>query len=163
MVAADAVSALDEVLSRKEMSILKTPLCGYRTFADFLDATPYEHFHPTFPSAVCEPPKLRAVLHDVEGFDGFAWAEWTSHHWEIPIVACVVYLLGIYVLKAFMAERKPIRLQWVVLSWNFGLSAFSFAGMIYCVPHLLLGEFGVAKRGFTAAVCGHAAGYGSGR
>ena len=43
MVAADAVSALDEVLSRKEMSILKTPLCGYRTFADFLDATPYEH------------------------------------------------------------------------------------------------------------------------
>jgi len=163
MVAADAVSALDEVLSRKEMSILKTPLCGYRTFADFLDATPYEHFHPTFPSAVCEPPTLRAVLHDVEEFDGFAWAEWTSHHWEIPIVACVVYLLGIYVLKAFMAERKPIRLQWVVLSWNFGLSAFSFAGMMYCVPHLLLGEYGVAKRGFTAAVCGHAAAYGSGR
>ena len=109
MVAADAVSALDEVLSRKEMQILKTPLCGYRTFADFLDATPYEHFHPTFPSAVCEPPKLRSVLPGVEEFDGFAWAEWTSHHWEIPIVACVVYLLGIYVLKAFMAERKPVR------------------------------------------------------
>ena len=71
MVAADAVSALDEVLSRKEMQILKTPLCGYRTFADFLDATPYEHFHPTFPSAVCEPPKLRTVLPGVEEFDGF--------------------------------------------------------------------------------------------
>ena len=63
VVTAAAVTALDEVLSRKEMQVLKTPLCGYRTFADFLDATPYEHFHPTFPSALCEPPKLRSVLY----------------------------------------------------------------------------------------------------
>ena len=47
----------------------------------------------------------------LDDFDGFAWAEWTSHHWEIPITACVVYLVGIYLLKRFMAERKPIRLQ----------------------------------------------------
>ena len=42
----------------------------------------------------------------LDDFDGFAWAEWTSHHWEIPITACVVYLVGIFLLKRFMAERK---------------------------------------------------------
>ena len=91
----------------------------------------------------------------LDDFDGFAWAEWTSHHWEIPITACVVYLVGIFLLKRFMAERKPVRLQRIVLGWNFGLSAFSFAGMAYCVPHLLFGEHGVYNRGFTGAVCSH--------
>ena len=163
MVVANVLSKIEEVLSKKDLQVLQTPLCGYRTFGNFLDATPWEHLHPTMPHAVCEPPKLRATLPGLDEFDGFAWAEWTSHHWEIPITACVVYLVGIYLLKRFMAERKPIRLQPVVLGWNFGLAAFSFAGMAYCVPHLLFGEHGVVNRGFTGAVCSHAATYGSGR
>ena len=45
--------------------------CGGREQCDLyhLDATPYEHFPPTFPSAVCEPPKLRSVLPGVEEFE----------------------------------------------------------------------------------------------
>mmetsp|Transcript_2117 Transcript_2117/g.5530 ORF Transcript_2117/g.5530 Transcript_2117/m.5530 type:complete len:242 (+) Transcript_2117:63-788(+) len=35
--------------------------------------------------------------------------------------------------------------------------------MAYCVPHLLFGEHGVVNRGFTGAVCSHAATYGSGK
>ena len=50
-----------------------------------------------------------------------------------------------------------------MLGWNFGLSLFSFAGMAYCVPHLLLGEHGLFARGFTSTVCSHAAVYGSGQ
>ena len=59
------------------------------------------------------PPRTSTHLRNIDTgrpgldeFDGFAWAEWTSHHWEIPITACVVYLVGIYLLKRFMAERK---------------------------------------------------------
>lgn len=61
-------------------------------------------------------------------WNGFDWAEWTSHNWQIPITSCIVYLVGIVVLNRWMRDRKAIRLQSIVLAWNFGLSAFSFAG-----------------------------------
>ena len=69
----------------------------------------------------------------LDDFDGFAWAEWTSHHWEIPITACVVYLVGIFLLKRFMAERKRrARVAQVApgeLSLLWDLSAASVAGV----------------------------------
>ena len=82
---------------------------------------------------------------------------------QIPIIACVVYLIGIVALNRWMRDRKPIRLQPVVLAWNFGLSLFSLAGMCYCVPHLLFSDYGLFTRGFTATVCTHATSYGQGR
>ena len=60
---ATVLSAIEEALSKKDLQVLKTPLCGYRTFDNFLDATPWEHLHPTMPHAVCEPPKLRVTLY----------------------------------------------------------------------------------------------------
>ena len=33
---------------------------------------------------------------------------------------------------------RPVRLQRIVPGWNFGLSAFSFAGMAYCLNPLSL-------------------------
>ena len=60
---ANVLSAIEEALSKKDLQVLKTPLCGYRTFDNFLDATPWEHLHPTMPHAVCEPPKLRVTLY----------------------------------------------------------------------------------------------------
>ena len=57
------VSRIEEALSKKDLQILKTPLCGYRTFSNLLDATAWEHLHPTMPVDVCEPQKLRATLY----------------------------------------------------------------------------------------------------
>jgi hypothetical protein len=153
-----------EKLSKK----LKSPRCGYRSFDTVYDAQLWEHLHPTIPSSECEPPELRKAggdqaESDLAIFNGFEWAEWTSHNWQIPIIACVVYLIGIVALNRWMRDRKPIRLQPVVLAWNFGLSLFSLAGMCYCVPHLLFSDYGLFTRGFTATVCTHATSYGQGR
>ena len=57
------LSRIEEALSKKDLQILKTPLCGYRTFSNLLDATAWEHLHPTMPVDVCEPQKLRATLY----------------------------------------------------------------------------------------------------
>ena len=63
MVVANALSAIEKALAHKDLQVLQTPLCGYRTFSNLLDATPWEHLHPTMPHQVCEPPKLRTALY----------------------------------------------------------------------------------------------------
>ena len=58
-----AVTAIEDVLMTKDMQVLQTPLCGYRTFSNVFDATTWEHLHPTMPPDVCEPQKLRSSLY----------------------------------------------------------------------------------------------------
>merc|ERR1719198_900346 len=66
-------------------------------------------------------------------------------------------------LKPFMASREKMRLQPVVLAWNFGLSLYSIGGLYYCVPHLLFNErSGLLTAGFYPSVCSHASSYGFG-
>ena len=67
------------------------------------------------------PPNINYKL-----FNGYDSTRWTSMHWEIPLVAIVLYLAMLATLKPWMANRAPIRLQPIVLTWNFGLSIFSF-------------------------------------
>ena len=95
-------------------------------------------------------------------FNGFLWTRWTSQNWQIPLTACVLYILMIFFLRNFMRDRKPIRLTPVVICWNFGLSLFSMVGMYYCVPHLLYGPQGVVRYGLYASVCPHPTTYGHG-
>ena len=47
-------------------------------------------------------------------------------------------------VPAVLRDRKPIRLQQVAVLWNFGLSAFSFAGVVCCMLHCRAG--GLAHR-----------------
>ena len=63
-------------------------------------------------------------------------------------------------VPAVLRDRKPIRLQQVAVLWNFGLSAFSLAGVVCCMPHLLVGPAGLLTAGLYPAVCSHAAQYG---
>ena len=66
-------------------------------------------------------------------------------------------------LKSYMADKEKMRLQPLVIAWNFGLSFFSICGLIYCVPHLLFNErSGVISAGFYPSVCSHASAYGFG-
>ena len=96
-------------------------------------------------------------------WDGFYWTRWTSEHWAIPVIATAMYLVMIASLKSYMADKEKMRLQPLVIAWNFGLSFFSICGLIYCVPHLLFNErSGVISAGFYPSVCSHASAYGFG-
>lgn len=69
-------------------------------------------------------------------------------------MAVALYLLTIVFLKRWMANEKPMRLTPVVVTWNFALSLFSAAGVLYCVPHFLFNEeVGVLTAGFYPSVC----------
>ena len=104
-------------------------------------------------------PRSEAAL-----FDGFAWTRWTSEHWEVPIIASILYLIMIMFLKRYMASREKMRLQGLVIAWNFGLSLFSFAGLAVCVPHLLNNPHtGLLAKGWYPSVCGHSSSYGFGQ
>jgi elongation of very long chain fatty acids protein 6 len=97
-------------------------------------------------------------------FDGVAWTRWTSEHWEVPIVASILYLVMIVFLKRYMASREKMRLQGLVIAWNFSLSFFSFAGLAVCVPHLLNNPHsGLLSKGWYASVCAHCSAYGYGQ
>ena len=118
---------------------------------------------PTMP-AKCDIMPDAALAAEQPKFDGFWWTRWTSEHWNIPVVACVVYLIMVFFLPKIMAAKEKMRLQPVVIVWNFGLSFFSFCGLIYCVPHLLWGEeAGLLTQGYHASVCSHASTYGFGK
>jgi len=81
----------------------------------------------------------------------------------IPLSATVCYLLMIAFLKKYMATREKMRLQPVVIVWNFGLSFFSMAGVYYCAPHLLFNaRSGLFTQGFYPSVCSEPASYGYG-
>jgi len=100
-------------------------------------------------------------------FNGNDWGRLTSQHWQIPIVAAILYLTMIVVVKRLMANAQPIRLQYFVIFWNFGLSLFSLAGLVHCVPALLFGtevssDTSLIKGGFYVSVCSHATSYGMG-
>lgn len=86
-------------------------------------------------------------------------------HWEIPLASTLVYLLMLVFVKRYMDQPgvEKMYLQPLVVTWNFGLSLFSFAGLVYCVPHLLLNDrSGLLTAGFYPSVCSHASAYGFG-
>ena len=143
--------------------VLRTPACHYRTMANFWEADFAHEAHPHLP-LVCDygndrPPQEE----DAKIFDGYAWTRWTSENWQLPIIACVGYIIMLVTLKSTMRNRDPIRMTPVVIVWNFSLSAFSFVGMTYCVPHLLWGPMGILTHGVYSSVCPHSGSFGHGR
>ena len=141
--------------------VLHTPRCGYYNLTTAWDPPLWEHLHPSLPVA-CDPKaEVEACRDPGVAFDGAWWTRWTSHNWQIPIAASIIYLVGIAVVERMMRNRERLTLRSLVIPWNFGLSAFSAAGTVVCVPHLLFGaEGGLLTRGFYHSVCVHASEYG---
>ena len=52
------------------------------------------------------PERVMSAFGRLAIFDGFYWSRWTSEHWEIPITACILYLIMIVSLKSYMAKRE---------------------------------------------------------
>jgi len=147
------------VLSPKADKVLQSTDCYYRNFTTLGSIDVFDELAPVLPGK-CDlyPPgwQEKAAV-----FDGFYWTRWTSQHWAIPVVATAIYLVMITYLKPFMESREKMRLQPVVLAWNFGLSLYSIGGLVYCVPHLLFNaRSGLLTAGFYPSVCSHASAYG---
>ena len=83
---------------------------------------------PSFPMrdiSTISHENLSLVSRRAPIFDGFWWTRWTSEHWVIPLSSCVVYLIMVFFLPGIMEAKAKLRLQPVVIVWNFGLSFFS--------------------------------------
>jgi len=142
-------------------AVLQSPECFYYTFETITKEAFWKGLTPHYPEQ-CDvlPPQQ---IEEAKVFDGYWWTRWTSEHWEIPTTACVIYIIMIVGLKNYMASRDKYKLQNYVVCWNFGLSLFSFAGVIACVPKLLAGpDAGLFTKGWYASVCAQPAQYGYG-
>lgn len=111
------------------------------------------------------PPPEHYDMRAPEGFDadvfnGHKWALLTSQHWTIPLVAIVCYLVAIPLLRSFMQDREKMPITKIIALWNFALSAFSFCGVFYTVPHVLFGPAGLISQGWYASICSHPSSYG---
>merc|ERR1711871_1021620 len=70
-------------------------------------------------------------------FDPIPWIRWTENHYEIPIIAIVVYLTFCFGVRAYLEGKEKFDLKMPLALWNMGLSFFSFCGMFRTVPILL--------------------------
>ena len=151
-------------MSRASKAILESRECNYYRW----DEATWSNFYnfvtssPTMP-AKCNIMPDAALAAEQPKFDGFWWTSYTSRTWSIPFFACVVYVAMLYTLPVYMAKREKLRLQPIVVAWNFGLSFFSLCGLFYCVPHLLFNKSdGFLTQGLYPSVCAHASTYGFG-
>mmetsp|Transcript_13714 Transcript_13714/g.35578 ORF Transcript_13714/g.35578 Transcript_13714/m.35578 type:complete len:306 (+) Transcript_13714:78-995(+) len=92
----------------------------------------------------------RAVASQVDFFSDASI--FCGDHWQIPLMAVVLYLLMITIGPQLMANRDPLPVNSLACCWNFALSAFSLCGMLSTwstVGHRLLTE------GLESTICGH--------
>ena len=106
-------------------------------------------------------PSMKPWIMDWEkGWDLQGSADFMNRHWEVPAIACTLYLFGIWYGTKVMRDRKPFDLRLALTAWNLGLSIFSFFGAARLVPAL---AYNIAEMGFTETLCGSAASmYGAG-
>jgi hypothetical protein len=61
---------------------------------------------------------------------------WMQAHTWLPIVACVLYVVGIVGGQAYFATRERWNWRYSLAAWNLFLSVFSLMGMLRTAPHL---------------------------
>ncbi len=66
-------------------------------------------------------------------FDPTAWIKWTESHYEIPIIAIVVYLVFCFGVQRILEGKEKFDLKMPLAYWNMALSVFSFTGMFRTV------------------------------
>jgi elongation of very long chain fatty acids protein 6 len=75
---------------------------------------------------------------------------WARDNIHLSFVVCIIYVLVIFGIKAFMVKRTPLDIRRFQVLWNFSLSVFSFCGMVRMVPQLV---GAVLHLGFRASMC----------
>ncbi|GBG27854.1 Elongation of very long chain fatty acids protein 6 [Hondaea fermentalgiana] len=101
----------------------------------------------TFPVTWAMKPELKPLYpFDWEdSFDGSPLSMYMRKYYEIPLICCVVYLVGIFLGRIIMSKLPAMDLTPLLVLWNLGLSVFSTIGLVRTVPHLIatIEEFGL--------------------
>lgn len=63
-----------------------------------------------------------------EAHDNLYWRKYIWEHPTYPYIACVLYLLTIFGIQAWMKDRPPFKLRTPLILWNWGLGLFSIFG-----------------------------------
>jgi len=95
---------------------------------------------------------LEAALEWEAAFEGWPLIHWIQANWKLPLVACTVYLVVVFLGPLAMKSCKPIKPKALLALWNLSLSLFSWIGVSRCVPHLAAV---FVDKGFKYTVCTH--------
>jgi hypothetical protein len=60
-----------------------------------------------------------------------------QNHPLVPLVACLLYGIGIVAGRAAMAKHSRFNWRYTLAAWNLSLSVFSIFGMLRTLPHLV--------------------------
>jgi len=76
---------------------------------------------------------------------------WMGRHWEVPIIAIVLYV-AVITAGPKMMERSGLKLnlRYPIATWNALLSIFSFIGMMRTVPHLVMD---IVEKDYMTTMC----------
>lgn len=97
-------------------------------------------------------PSLRPLYSEYEiNYNTVPWHNKTVELWWLPIVTVAGYLVMCVAGPKVMAKQKPMNLKYTLAAWNFFLSAFSWAGALRTVPHIL---YMVFTRPHIDTICG---------
>lgn len=77
--------------------------------------------------------------------------EWLANHMHVPMLLCLLYVVVVFGIQAWLRQRAAFDLKYPLALWSFSLAAFSAWGSLRTVPAL----FGVVRsRGAAHAICG---------
>lgn len=111
------------------------------------------HQNCTVESVHIALPALRKLFLNAElAFDGEPYTAWAEQKWNDGTLLwiCAAYLALCFALRPMlMAAKIRYRLQKELIVWNLLLAAFSLAGALRLVPHLL---YLIGSRGFYGSV-----------
>ncbi len=115
-----------------------------------LDSGNYvRHFQATWQLLPQLDPLYKAK--DWEGhFDGSPLSNWMAHYYWIPVVISIGYVISIFSLKALMSRLPALSLTMPLFLWNLLLAAFSTAGAVRTVPHIVAT---IQQKGWYYSIC----------
>jgi elongation of very long chain fatty acids protein 6 len=83
-------------------------------------------------------------------FQPVSYIAFARNNWPLAFGLVIGYMVAIFGIQHFMAERKPFVLRLELAAWNAFLCVFSFIGMCKTLPYL----FGlILTRSFEETVC----------
>uniref|UniRef100_A0AC35U181 Elongation of very long chain fatty acids protein n=1 Tax=Rhabditophanes sp. KR3021 TaxID=114890 RepID=A0AC35U181_9BILA len=90
------------------------------------------------------------VLPFEKGLDPITISYYIKTYWSVTIPLAVLYLIGIFSLKAWMRKREAMPLKSISTKWNGLLALFSILGLIRTTEEFF---FTVKDQGLTASIC----------
>jgi len=91
--------------------------------------------------------------HSIQNGRGFIWeiSDWMDGHYEIPLIATVVYVIFVYFGQKYMEKRQAFELNTPLAIWNFILAVFSVYGAYIITPMFF--QDWINGKGFIHEMC----------